>query len=260
MSDTTLIDRKPAIAMFMSMFDSAPNKRVLRVTGLEKMGKSRVLREYFRIAREQWRAQCTLSDLRSKLQSCDDILFSITEQIGAVYFPNYQAIQNNPVSPKIDIRGVGQLLSILNVTNVQNKDAEEQYRRRITSAFIKDLRCMPANIPIVLLFDAFEEANIQLQHWINEQLISGLIQLPNVYIVLAGRNLPEAPQTWLDTCQSYDLPPVRFEDQKEYCLLNGISLDDDVIFAFHEAFDGKPGLFAEYTVKFHVDAFNGTNQ
>ena len=83
MSDTTLIDRKPAVNHFVNMLDGTLHKRVLRITGSEKMGKSRLLREYYYISREQWRAQCTLSDLRSKLQSFDDTLFVTTQPADA---------------------------------------------------------------------------------------------------------------------------------------------------------------------------------
>jgi len=260
MPDILLIDRKPAMNHFVNMLDGTSTKRVLRITGPEKMGKSRLLREYSRLSKEHWRAQCALSDLRSKLQGFDDILFNITQHIGSVYFPNYRATQGERTQPRIEISRLSQLFSLLNINMAENKTSEEQHRRRITSAFMQDLHLMPPNIPVILLFDAYEEASANIQDWINEQLISGLIQLPNVYIVLAGRNLPEVPQTWLDVCFSYELPPVLFEDQKDYCIRVGIDLEDDVIRAFHEAFDGRPGLFAEYTSKFPIKKLNEPNQ
>ena len=108
---------------------------------------------------------------------------------------------------------------------------------------------MPPGLSVVLLFDAFEQADPAIQIWLNEQLVSGLCRLRHVYTVLAGRELPEATVTWQGECHSHVLPAVAPEAHKQFCADVGIRVPDDTVLAFHRVFDGKPGLFAEYALK-----------
>jgi hypothetical protein len=67
--------------------------------------------------------------------------------------------------------------------------------------------------------------------------------------VLAGRALPDLPDTLLDSCETYQLPPVSLDDHISYCSSLGINASREIIEAFHEVFDGTPGLFSEYAPK-----------
>ena len=113
MSDTILIDRVPAIKMFTFMLEGH-GTRVLRITGAEKMGKSRLLREFRKLSSENWNSCCVLIDLRSKFQSYSDIVFQITQQIPGLEFNNFfetwQKIQSDP---KVEIKRTNLLLSAL---------------------------------------------------------------------------------------------------------------------------------------------------
>jgi hypothetical protein len=80
MSDTILLDRIPAIKMFTLMLEGN-GMRVLRITSAEKMGKSRLLREFRKLCYEKWNGCCALIDLRSKFQSYSDIFFQLTQQV-----------------------------------------------------------------------------------------------------------------------------------------------------------------------------------
>ena len=80
MSDTILIDRVSVSKAFTLMLEGN-GTRVLRITGAEKMGKSRLLREFRKLSSKNWDGCCVLIDLRSKFQSYSDIVFQITQQI-----------------------------------------------------------------------------------------------------------------------------------------------------------------------------------
>lgn len=250
MSDSILVDRIEVINIFNSMVDAAQPAHVLRMTGSEKMGKSRLMREFRHIAEDQWHAKCALVDLRSTAQDYNDILFSITEQLGIEYFPNYKSVRENlSTQPRVEVGRVNQLLSALTIYTEHSENIEAQQKRRLTSSLLQDFKAIPSNSRIVLLLDAFEQASISVQSWINEQLVIGLCRLRNIYIVLAGRTLPQPPVNWEDTCHSYDLLAVSLNHHREYCIKLGIKVSDDTLSAFHEAFEGKPGLFVEYASK-----------
>ena len=250
MSETILIDRVAAIQKFTDLLEGA-NIRVLRITGAEKMGKSRLLREYRKLSFENWDSHCALVDLRSKFQSYSDVVFQITQQISSLEFKNFSDVQFQIQSaPKVEIKKSSLLFSAMSVVLPdRQKDNDEYIRHEVISAFCKDLKSANLGFPLVLLFDTFDSASTEIQNWLNEQFISSLIQIPKVFIVLAGRTLPDLPSIWCDTCESYILPPVTLEDHISYCDRLGITVSKEVIRAFHSVFEGTPGLFAEYAPK-----------
>lgn len=255
MSDTVLIDRIPTLELFRAMLDGAQHERILRVTGTEKMGKTRLLREYRRIAEQDYHTRCALIDLRSKLQNHDDFLYAISQQIGVAYFPKYHAVHDDLAQQtSIQVSNIRLILSQFTARSEQDEDRVERQRRRLTDAFVQDLQMMPPSLPVVLLFDAFEQANDTIQAWLNEQFLLGVCQLPHVYVVFAGRQLPEPLASWQSTCCSHELPPVGLEDHRRYCIEIGINVSDETLVAFHTAFDGRPGYFVEFASKLAMGA------
>jgi hypothetical protein len=102
MSETFLIDRIPAIKIFSDMLDETSNKRILRIIGAEKMGKSRLMREYRKLTLEKWMGNCALIDLRLTFQSYGDIVFQITQQTPNIEYTNFSdAQQQLSTTPKV---------------------------------------------------------------------------------------------------------------------------------------------------------------
>jgi hypothetical protein len=250
MSEIILIDRKPVVQEFLNLLGSSKGKRILRITGAEKMGKSRLLREFRNISQESSNSHCTLVDLKSKFQNYGDVIFQITQQLTVLEFKNVVEVQQEMPSPaKIEMNKLNLLLSRIsvNLLNDQNDTIDSQKRQKLTSAFCRDLKDAQITKPILLQFDSFDCASPKIQDWLNEQLISSLVQIPMVYIILAGRTLPDFPTILEGICDSYVLLPVTLEDHISYCEKLGINISEEVIKAFHDAFNGTPGLFAEYT-------------
>ena len=131
----------------------------------------------------------------------------------------------------------------------QKKNFDEYHRNIVTSKFCQDLLFSNLANPLVLLFDTFEGASPEIQNWLNEQFIASALQIPKVYLVIAGRSLPELPSNWQDVCESFSLLQVELDDHIAYCKNLGITASEEIIQAFHTAFDGTPGLFAEYASK-----------
>jgi len=252
MGDTILIDRIPAILKFSAMLEGNSGKRILRIIGTAKMGKSRLLREYKRLALEKEKAYCVLVDLKSKFQNYEDILFQVIRQLSWLEFKNYLGIQQQIIdSNKVEVKGLNLLWSAvsINLANTQSDSIDGQNRQRLTSAFCQDLIGIELKKPLIIQFDSFDSANPKIQDWVLEQLIPSLLQISLSYIVIAGRTLPEEKEMWVDYCDSYLLQPVTLQDHITYCNNMGIQTSEDVIKAFHNVFDGIPGLFAEYANK-----------
>lgn len=252
MSETLLIDRILAVQRFTEMLDSSNKKRILRIIGAENMGKSRLMREFRKLSHEKWKGNCALIDLRSKFQSYSDIVFQITQQIPSIEYDNFLETQQQILSSsKVEIKGANLLLSTISVSMPEQKrNSDDEYiRQKITSSFCRDLYSAKLDCPTVLLFDTFDGAGSNVQNWLNEQFILAILQIPNIYLVLAGRYLPDLSNTWLDVCETYTLLPVTLADHISYCDRLGVDASIEVIEAFHKAFDGVPGLFAIYAPK-----------
>ncbi len=91
MSENLLIGRSLATDRFREMLAGSRRERILRVTGDEKMGKSRLMREYRHIAEEEFRAQSALIDLRSQLKKKNqgNVLDTVCQQIGLTSFLDF---------------------------------------------------------------------------------------------------------------------------------------------------------------------------
>jgi hypothetical protein len=252
MSEIVLIDRLAAMAMFSGMLDGTSGNRLLRIIGAEKMGKSRLLREYRKMVQERWGGNCALIDLRSKFQTYSAIVFQVTQQTPNIRYAEFSEAQAQLFSaPKIELSDLNLFFSKLSVSLPdQSSDSAEEYaRQRITSAFCEDLRSAQLDSPMVLLFDTFDGAAQNTQDWLSEQVLLPLLQIQNIYVVLAGRELPELPGLLASSSKTHTLPPVSLEDHIAYCTSLGINVSREVIEAFHRVFEGTPGLFSEYASK-----------
>jgi hypothetical protein len=253
MSETILIDRVPLVQQFSDMLESKTNKRMLRIIGLENMGKSRLLREFKLLTDVKSNARCALVDLRSRYQGYSDIIFQVTQQIPTIEYKEFfETQQKLSTSHQIDIKELRLLLSPVTI-NVQEQKNDDYDRQLLTSAFCKDLRLAKFDFPVVLLFDTFDGASEKIQDWLIEQLVTALLQISNIFVVVAGRSLPEPPNTWRDNCLSFELLPVSLDDTVSYCDKLGIDVSIDIIKAFHDAFDGSPGLFSTYAPKLNKE-------
>lgn len=252
MSDIILIDRVDVVKKFTEMINKANERKMLRVLGAEKMGKSRVIREFRRITSQNENMSYALVDLRSKYQNYCELMFQIVQQITEVEFRNFTEAQRQAIlDSKPEIKGLNMLLSSasINLSNHQSDTREQYHRHRTTVAFCTDLKCANLDRPIVLMFDTFDSASTTIQDWINEQFIPALLKVSNVFVVIAGRVLPDVPSSLEDICESYMLESVSLNDHKLFCTQFGIDISDETLADFHEVFEGTPGLFAEYVTK-----------
>lgn len=241
-----LIDRKRVVNSFRSLLSLESMKNILLITGEPKMGKSRLLQEFRKLALEN-DYLISFIDLRAKHKSYSDILNSISNQIGEEYFENYKRIsQELLLSSQMNLSRITQVFSILQVHNTDNTETI-QVKRQLLKTFVYDLKSIKEK-NILIILDTFDQADETIQKWVNENFLPD-VQDHKLIIVIAGRALPVLLSSTQDRSESYNLTAVTVDDHREYCDLLGIEVDDNVLSAFHNAFEGTPGLFAEYVTK-----------
>jgi hypothetical protein len=118
---------------------------------------------------------------------------------------------------------------------------------RITDAFFTCLVGLPQDKPAVFFFDSYEEVTEEADRWIQSQLLARIRdgQLPNVIVVLAGREVPEFERSsWRHCLASTGLSPFEMEHIVEYIIerrkLN--HLDVETIL---KTSGGHPGLLGK---------------
>jgi len=244
------------------MQPNSPN-RVLRLMGQAKLGKSHLLTKVFPTLAHEQQTACrhAILDLRSQAQGVPDVLHSACGQLTERgesnferYLAEYKAWRDRP---RIETNGIQAFFSKLSFS----AHGEDEENRRIipdlTLAFVSDLRVW-SNQPVLLLFDAVDNAADATRDWLMDSLLVQLAALPNVRCVVAGRTLPDAAGGYAAVCGHYELRPVTEEDAYiHFCQLQKIDLPEQSIRHFAKAFGYLPGLFAEYTQPFRVGGSRG---
>ena len=236
------------------------DQRVLRLMGQAKLGKSHLLMKVFPGLAQQAQATCrhAILDLRSQAQGIPDVLHSACGQLGddgfGGYLAEYKAWRNRP---RIEASGLQALLSKISISTRDETDESRRVIPDLTLAFVNDLRRRPGQ-PVLLLFDAVDNASDATRTWLMDSLLVQLAALPHVRCVVAGRTLPDAAGGYAAFCGSYELKPVQEEDAYiHYCQQHGIVMVEQSIRDFARACGYVPGLFAELTEPFQTGGGRG---
>lgn len=246
-----IIDREEAVALFRQMLDPTCDQRYLRLVGDAKMGKSHLLTKVFpRIASEAG-ARCFVLDLRNSNQTVLDLLHIASGGLGCDRQGAFGNAYNEWLAhPRIQANGLKAFLSLVTMHGNDDSEVERRIVPRLTRAFVDDVREL-TDRPIVLIFDAVEQANTETQTWLMDTLLVHLGGLPHVHVVVGGRTLPDAAGSYHPICSSYELCPVEEEELYiRYCEAVGASLDPDQIRAFAVAINYVPGQFVDLIPNF----------
>jgi len=115
---------------------------------------------------------------------------------------------------------------------------------------VADLRALSPS-PILLLFDALDQAEKSLQDWLLNNLVAHLVPLPHLRLVLAGRTVPEPPGSCIPHTLHHQLSPVTDEAAYiAYCQSVQASLVEQSIRDFARATGYKPGFFADLIINY----------
>lgn len=88
--------------------------------------------------------------------------------------------------------------------NTGNPTDRAHRRAALTNAWFSDLRSYPALLLMVL--DTYEDANAELQEWIEGPFLARVAQSSNLRVLLAGQKVPDNNNIeWGHCCQKRDL-------------------------------------------------------
>lgn len=237
-----IIDRLTALDLFEAMVCGDTSHRILRIAGGAKMGKSHLLREFNRRARFEHDLSLAAVELGEQLTDVQSILLSLKNQLISFRFDNYaEAIKSQP-NAQSEIQDAKFFLSKVSV-NVEAQQNEAEKRRQFTVAFLEDLKANQ-NQKLFLCIDTIDQAE-NLHGWLQDEFLSGICQLENIFVVVAGRFLPKTPMSLEWHCQDHSLEPFEIKHYKEAREKLELDLDDEKVALLHKVFEGKPGPLFE---------------
>jgi hypothetical protein len=200
-----LANREHEFRLFEHMITGVMKQRVLLLRGGNNRGKTALLIEFFKMVR-YYELPGSMVNLKGCL-TLDDLFDYLTLDLSASILPE-------------------------------------------THAELKRIRALPVDLralrtPLVLGFDAYQEATPAIMSWLDNNLLRFVDDCPNLLVVIAGHLVPdERGKIWESATAVYNLPEIRdpadwlhFAKGKWDCP----DLDLDVVQTLVRATDGDPG-------------------
>lgn len=239
------INRQEAIVLFDRLVQPDSPHRALHLLGDAQMGKTHLMSQIFpQRASDLHRLLCTTLSLHSQTNVAD-ILYNLVSRLAeAGPFVNFErAYQQWVTRPVHEARDNQELFAQINTSAQKTEDEGRKFEPMLTTQFVADLRLL-ANRPLLLLFDALDNAPEPIRAWLFHTLLGHLATLPHMRVVVAGRNLPDPTGDYAASCRVYRLQPVRDETEYiNYCRQVKAALVEQSIRDFARAVDYRPGQF-----------------
>ena len=175
-----IADRKNIHKHLTDTISGQKNEHILLLSGDSSSGKTALLNEIYNYAKDQQIAT-SLLDCKG-CPTLDDLFETLLTDIDK---------------------------SLLPLTS----HAEDSKRQHQLIRDLKELR-----IPLLLIFDTYEQASEEIKRWLENQLLQRLKQAPAVIVIIAGQKIPEHTKySWSETAKKYELPPIdQVEDWLEF--------------------------------------------
>lgn len=247
-----IIDRIDAIELFRALLDPDTPERFLRLLGDPKMGKTHLLTRVLpRIAEAQGMAW-VVDDLRNPQMIVVEHLLNMRSKLGRDRFQHFDdAYQEWINRPQIEIKGFQAFFSMI---SMRSRSPEEDDAARMiphfTERFVTDLHAAGER-PVLLIFDAVEQADETVQDWLMDKLLVQLQPLPHIYVVVGGRSIPDPAGSYGPICRSFELRPVEQEEEYiRYCRAVGANVVEQSVRDIAKVLDYVPGAFADAVANF----------
>lgn len=213
-----VLDRNHEKGAFRDMLRGERPERLMLVAGESGQGKSYLLREFETIAAEETALLFRLGfeDLNLEPVATLDRLVG---WLDAAHFAAYKAGREEyTVHPP---------------SSVEERAARQ---RALTEVFFADALGLPDSSR-ALLFDTYEQANEELQEWLQAEFLDRWCQTGSV-VVVAGQQVPDLPPQQL--CR-FVLTGLPLHEYRPLVLSVGLRLSEEVLDALHTAaFNGRP--------------------
>lgn len=111
-----------------------------------------------------------------------------------------------------------------NFVQAPNESTRRLIEARITDAFFDCLAALARKQPVVFLFDSTEKITPEAEQWLLSELLRRIRdeQLPNVLVVMAGRNVPDFDKTWQHVVGRTKLFPFEESHVRQYIEKRGL--------------------------------------
>jgi hypothetical protein len=170
-----LADRKEECALFDKMVTGCSPRRILLVRASSNSGKTVLLAELLCYARHL-KLAAALLDFKG-CPSLDEMFQSLRLDLGSGILRSAH-----------DASGAARFYHL-----------------------ISDLQQL--GVPLVLIFDAYEQGPEEARKWLESQLLPRLDRAPGVVVVIGGQEVPEhAKHTWHTLAEFCDLQPIHQPD------------------------------------------------
>lgn len=238
------IDRLDVMYLFDRLVQPDSEHRTLHLLGDAKMGKTHLMTRIFPQRAEAHNCRYAVQSLHGQIRVAD-ILHTLRSKLAELGpFAGFdQAYRDWATRPVIEASDIQALFAKISVTAQKGEDESRKVEPMLTTHFVADLRQLNAG-PVVLLFDALDNAPDSIKTWLFCTLLGQLALLPHVRVVVAGRSLPDPGEDYAPRCRVHRLQPVwDVQEYITYCQHHKVGLVEQSIRDFARAIDYRPGQF-----------------
>ncbi|MEP7200898.1 MAG: hypothetical protein ABI874_13830 [Chloroflexota bacterium] len=214
MSRSQPVDREPELALFDRMIAVRTTERILLLRASGGIGKSTLIGEF----RKRCPARLPIAhvDFKNGGGGQAELFARICDKLGRARFPNVTAAIRPLISQSSvnisDNTMLGRAAFDIALGGADEKQREFQLAE-VTSAFCDDLRALGR---AVLLFDTFEDCDASLRKWIGGALLGRVELMPELVVVIAGREVPPLSSEWQHLCHEVTLEGMAHEHWHHY--------------------------------------------
>lgn len=236
------INRQKELDLFESAIMGNSNERIFLIQAEGGMGKTSLLLEYGREARQMHQCRCVSIDLKGRATGLEELIFRVCSQLGKEHFRQLELVIKRLTEDRLTDVSDNVLIGSTQIHIALDADSAEdgQARRtQITDAFFADLEAFQDR-RIIFLVDTFEQAEETVAQWFSHAFLPRVANAGNLIAVIGGRSVPERNLEWAGCHQTMELSELFAEDWLAYAQTVQSKLSAETIRAFHSYFKGRP--------------------
>jgi hypothetical protein len=191
-----LANFKPERRVFEDFLRPSCSKRILIFHGVSGSGKTSLLDDC--LSQLDGEFGPVRIDLRNTAVGVVEILSRVGAQLGWPRFPKFtRAVARLQAGRRIRV-GHNWLIGIKNHISLalNAKELDERYQRRdlLTDAWFDDVRGLDQLM--LIAFDTYERASTEVTDWIEGAFLTGVANVPQIRVLIAGQNVPDPLFGW----------------------------------------------------------------
>lgn len=203
-----LANRTKEVEFFKQMLLGQIPKQILLIQADSGMGKTSLLAKFAGLCLVHSEAVLLVQiDLKSAKTTGIAYIFSrLQRKLGEGNFTRFNAALREFLSTGIEVSGnqiEGTENQIQVVLHTENEDIYNIRLNKLQEAFFSDLQALKK--PILIIFDTFNSAPLQLANWIGGGFLAEIADIENIKVVIAGQSVPTPTIEWMDKSETHCL-------------------------------------------------------